>query len=333
MRRLGAFGTVKCNNGIDEEVRIVFLRGDRPAISTTAFAVLLIVVLVVGGAIGVYYPRGSQKASSSSTTTPSSTTTAQSASASSSTATSSSAASTSSTTSSSVSSSATAIPPAPPLFNFTLSSAPGTILISPGTTIIYPNVVVTPLPSAYLGQAAGLNYGAGDELVVLNTVEASGLSIQFFGSTLTNTIYEEVGAGLPNDLELQVVAAPSIAPGNYPVTVEASSGTLSVNYTFTIQVVQYLVAVNRGLFDPGNLNVTAGSTVYWINVSTDPNGYSNVAFSTIHVTSPGLFPCVINTYGPTACTTWSYTFTTPGTFPYVCNAVPACGVGTVNVTG
>ncbi|MDA4115600.1 MAG: hypothetical protein OK442_03470 [Thaumarchaeota archaeon] len=314
-------------------------RVDRPAISTTAFAVLLIVVLVVGGAIGVFYPRPGQKASSSSTmstsstTSRSSTTTAQSTSAYSSTTASSSIAETSSTTSSSVSSNATAIPPAPPLFNFTLNSAPSTILISPGTTIIYPNVVVTPLPSAYLGQAAGLNYGAGDELVVLNTVEASGLSIQFFGSALTNTIYEEVNAGLPNELELQVVAAPSIAPGNYPVTVEASSGTLSVNYTFTIQVVQYLVAVNRGLFDPGVLNVTAGSTVFWMNVSTDPNGYSNVAFSTIHVTSPGLFPCVINTYGPTACTVWSYTFTTPGAFPYVCNAVPACGEGTVNVTG
>jgi plastocyanin len=329
---LGAFGTVKCNSGIDEVVRMALPRGDRPAMSTTAFAVLLIIVLVVGGAVGIYYPRASQKASSSSTTSPSSTTTVQSTSASSSAATSSSTAASSSTTSSSVSSNTTAIPPAPPLFNFTVSSAPSTILISPGTTIVYPNVVVTPLPSAYLGQAAGLNYGAGDELVVLNTVEASGLSIQFFGSTLMNTIYEEVSAGLPNQLELQVIAAPSIAPGNYPVTVEASSGTLSVNYTFSIQVVQYLVAVNRGLFDPGNLNVTAGSTVYWINVSTDPNGYSNVVFAN-GVTSPGLFPCVINTYGPTACTAWSYTFTTAGTFSYVCNAVPACGGGTVNVTG
>ncbi|MGH9918728.1 MAG: hypothetical protein ACRD6W_07665, partial [Nitrososphaerales archaeon] len=206
----------------------------RPAISTTAFAVLIIVVLVAGGAIGIAYPRPAHMSSSSSTTSTSSTTTAQSTSTPSSTTTSSSAAS---TTSSSVSSNTTAIPPAPPLFNFTISSAPGMILISPGTTIVYPNVVVTPLPSAYLGQAAGLNYGAGDELVVLNTVEASGLSIQFFGSTLTNTIYEEVSAGLPNELELQVVAAPSIAPGNYPVTVEASSGTASVNYTFTIQVV------------------------------------------------------------------------------------------------
>ena len=107
--------------------------------------------------------------------------------------------------------------------------------------MIYPNVVVTPLPSAFLGQAAGLNYGAGDELVVLNAVEPSGISIHFFGSNLTNTIYEEVSAGFPDQLELQVIAAPGIAPGNYPVTIEASSGTLSVNYSLTIQVVQYLV--------------------------------------------------------------------------------------------
>ncbi len=132
---------------------------------------------------------------------------------------------------------------------------------------------------------------------------------------------------------MQLTAAPGIAPGNYPVTIEGSSGTLSLNYSLTIQVVQYLVFANRGLFQPSNLNVTVGSTVYWMNISTDPNGYSDIAFKTNGVTSPGLFPCVTAEYGPTACGVWSYTFTTAGTFPYICNALPACGGGTVTVTG
>lgn len=314
--------------GIEDQVRIVFPREDRPAMSTAAFAVVLIIVLIVGGAIGIYYPRSGKSASSSSTTTTSS------ASAPSSTAASSSATATSSTLSSSVSSNRTTTPPAlaPPLFNFSLGSVPATILISPGNTLIYSDVVVTPLPSAYLGQAAGLNYGAGSELVVLKAIEPSGLSIHFFGSNLTSTIYDEVSAGFPEDVELQVTAASSIAPGSYPITVEGSSGTDSLNYSFNIQVVKYLITTQYGQFSPRNLNVTAGSTVYWMNISTDPNGYSDVAFKTISVSSSGLFPCVIAEYGPTACGVYSYTFTTPGTYPYVCNALPACGGGTVTVT-
>ncbi|HUI87055.1 MAG TPA: hypothetical protein VLY21_07870 [Nitrososphaerales archaeon] len=206
-------------------------------------------------------------------------------------------------------------------------------MISPGVTMIYPNVYVTPLPSANLGEAAGLNQGAGDELVVLNSIVPSGLSLHFFGTNLTNTIYEEVSAGLPDSVELQLTAAPGTAPGNYPITIEAMSGTDSMNYTFTVQVVQYLVTANRGVFQPANLNVTVGSTVYWMNISTDPNGYSDASFKAIGLKSPGLFPCVLGQYGPTACGVWSHTFTTAGTYTYVCDVLPACGVGTINVTG
>jgi plastocyanin len=207
------------------------------------------------------------------------------------------------------------------------------MLISPGVTLIYPNVVVTPLPSASEGQAAGLNVGAGDELVVMNALEPSGISVHFFGSNLTSTIYEEVSAGFPSSIELQLTAAPSTAAGNYPVTIEASSGTESVNYSLVIQVVKYLVTTQYGEFSPRNLNVTVGSIVYWMNISTDPNGYSDVAFKTNGVTSPGLFPCELAEYGPTACGVWSHTFTTAGTYSYVCNALPACGGGTITVTG
>jgi len=169
--------------------------------------------------------------------------------------------------------------------------------------------------------------------VVLNAVEPSGIFIHFFGSNLTSTIYEEVSAGFPASLELQLTADSSVAPGKYPIIIEGLSGTESLNYTFTVQVVEYLVTTQYGQFSPGSLTVPAGSTVYWMNISTDPNGYSDVAFKTMSVTSPGLFPCVLTEYGPTACGIYSYTFATSGTFPYICNSLPACGGGTIIVTG
>jgi len=203
--------------------------------------------------------------------------------------------------------------------------------MSAGSTIIYPSLFITPLPSASEGQAAGLNYGAGDELVVVNSAEPSGFSLQFFGSTLVNTIYEEVAVGFPDTLEIQMNASSSVAPGNYPVMIEASSGTLSVNYSFTVQVVKYLITASLGQFSPSHLTVPAGSTVYWQNISTDTNGFSDVVFSTISVESPALDPCVLQTY-QNGCGVFSYTFTTAGTYPYACNALPACGQGTITVT-
>ncbi|MGH9917611.1 MAG: hypothetical protein ACRD6W_01875, partial [Nitrososphaerales archaeon] len=199
---------------------------------------------------------------------------------------------------------------------------------------VYPNVIVTPHPSSAEGQAAALDFGAGDELVVVNATEPSGLSLHFFGTNLTSsTIYDEVDAGLPTYLELQLTAAPSVAPGAYPIMVEASSGTLSVNYSFTVQVVKYLVTINNDIFSPGNLNVTVGSTVYWMNVSGDAvNGEYVVVFNTINVRSPLLNPCGLGSYGPGACGIFSYTFATAGTFSYINNIYLEMS-GTITVTG
>jgi plastocyanin len=193
--------------------------------------------------------------------------------------------------------------------------------------MIYPSAYVTPAPNGLQGQAA-LNLGIGDELVVLNATVPTGISVNFFGSNLTGIIYQEIPAGPPTGVEMQLVAAPSIAPGNYPVKIDASSGTLSVSYSFTVQVVQYLITAQYGLFSPSNLNVPAGSTVFWLNIATDQTADYNVVFNTIKVQSPALNPC------PT-CGIFSYTFTTAGTYSYVCNSLglQAGMKGTITVTG
>jgi plastocyanin len=201
-------------------------------------------------------------------------------------------------------------------------------------TIIYPNFIITPLPSAAEGAGAGLNVGAGDELVAVNATVPSGFTLRFFGSALNaSTIYTEVDVGFPSSLEMVVTAAPTVAPGTYPFMINSSSGTFSVSYSFNIQVVKYLITINLNTFFPPDLNVTAGSTVYWIDTSTDAaNGQYNVVFNTINVSSPVLNPCVLDTYGPNACSVFSYTFNTPGTFTYVCNIYSGMK-GTINVTG
>jgi plastocyanin len=198
--------------------------------------------------------------------------------------------------------------------------------MTPGATLIYPSVNIIPSPSKLEGQAA-LNIGIGDELVTLNATVPSGISLRFFGSNLTNVIYQEIGAGPLTSVELQLIAAPGIPTGNYPVMIEGSSGTLSVNYTFTVQMVPYLITAQYGRFSPVSLTVPVGSTVYWINVDPDPAADYNVIFNTPNVQSNALNPCP-------ACDVFSYTFTTAGVYPYYDTAGAEVGMkGTITVTG
>jgi len=294
----------------------VFLRKDRPAIGRTALAGLVIIVVIVGGAIGIYFPKSGQGASATSTT--SSTSASRSSSA---IAASSSASSSSSTVSSSTT---TSLTPSAPLFNFTLTSSPSTILIAPGQTLNYSSVFLIPRPNSLQGHAV-LNNGIGSELVVLNATLPDGLYVHFFGTTLINRIYEEADAGYVSGTEMQLVAPASVAPGNYTATVVGTSGSLSVNLSFTVQVVKYLVIAQYQTFGPSNLNITAGSTVYWINLSTDKNMPYDVVFSTINVHSDTLNP-------DPAFDSFSYTFTNPGVYPYY-SAYASTMKGTITVTG
>lgn len=289
----------------------MILRKARPALTTKTLAGLVIVVVAAGGAIGISYPRASPAVAQSSTTTLSTVSTSS--------------AESSSSSSSSVSSSSAFTPTAsPPLFNFTVASAPYNVLIAPGDTLNYSSIVLIPRPNTLQG-AAVLNNGIGSELVVLNATLPGGMYMHFFGATMIDKIYVEADAGHVTSILTQLVAPKDIAPGNYTATVVASSGTFSVNYSFTIQVVRYLIIGEYYTFQPANLNVTAGSTVYWINLSTDRNQPYDVIFTTINVHSPTMSP------GP-AYESFSYTFTTPGVYPYYC-AYLAAMKGTITVTG
>jgi plastocyanin len=290
---------------------MVLLRKGRPAIARTALVILTLVVVVVGGAIGVSYPKSGQ---GTSTTSASSISTSSSA-------------STSSTRSSSATTSTSTAThtPSAPLFTFNIDSTPRTILLYPGANLNYSSILVIPTPSNLQGAGLLGEAGIGSELVAVNVTAPSGLYLHFFGSNLTSRIYDEVGAGSVHGMPIGLRASPSIAPGDYTIAIQGTSGTFTANYTLNVKVVQYIVIANLNAFNPRTLTVPVGSTVYWLNMDNSREGVYTLAFETISVASPFLHP------GP-AFESWEYTFTTPGTYPYRCSSCLVPVSGTIVVT-
>jgi len=187
----------------------------------------------------------------------------------------------------------------------------------------YASVLVVPSPSS-LEVVGEQMVGVSSELVVINATVPSGISLHFFGSTLPDRIYQEASLGSPLGVSLQLAASQDAAPGVYTIKIGAASGSLSMYYSLTVQVVKYLVVAANSAFSPLSLNVTVGSTVYWMNLDVDDNAEYSVVFSTISVQSPPLNPSPINDV-------FSYTFTTAGTYSYYDGYIPQL-IGTITVT-
>jgi plastocyanin len=76
------------------------------------------------------------------------------------------------------------------------------------------------------------------------------------------------------------------------------------------------VSIQNFAFSPATVNVKQGTTVTWTNQDQAPHD----------VTGPGFSSPMLDTG-----VTFSHTFSTPGTFPYVCTIHPSMK-GTVTVT-
>ncbi len=117
-------------------------------------------------------------------------------------------------------------------------------------------------------------------------------------------------------VQVVIRASSSMAVGPYSVTVEEKSGSSTLNQTFTVVVVPSLVVMKNLAFVPQTVNVTKGTTVYWMNLDSeigccDP-GYHNAVFSSLNASSPILVRLA----------TWHFTFETPGEFYYMCSIHP-----------
>jgi plastocyanin len=288
---------------------------DRPAIGRIAVAILVIVVIVIGGAVGISFPKPGQGAVVTSTVAPSTFTSAS--------ASSTSTRSALSTTSSSIATTSLVTASAP-LFHFILSSLPDRILLSPGANLTYASISVIPLPSSR--EVQGLPLEVGAELVVLNATVPSGLHLRYFGSNLVNRIYVEVSLSSQMGVGLNLAADKNVAPGDYTITMEGASGNYTSKVSFTVRVAQYLVFASGGQFSPANLTVKVGSTVYWLNFEDQggPESTYDVVFDALKVQSPTLNGGVYDSF--------SYTFTTAGTYSYYCSVQAVTITGTIVVT-
>ena len=197
-------------------------------------------------------------------------------------------------------------PPHHGLASGVMTLAPATPLIAPGQIQNYSALTVTQPNS---GTAVA---------TTLTAFAPAGLSFEI----------SQTYVPPQNTLPIPVVirASLAIAPGTYQVTVEEQEGSSLKNQTFPITVVPAFVVMEHLAFVPANLNVTKGTTVYWMNLDSnigccDP-GYHNVAFhSGVNITSPVL----------RRLDTWSYTFVAPGEYYYYCSIHPFMAAE-VNVT-
>ncbi|MFF3517455.1 plastocyanin/azurin family copper-binding protein [Streptomyces sp. NPDC002573] len=80
------------------------------------------------------------------------------------------------------------------------------------------------------------------------------------------------------------------------------------------------VAIKNFAFSPTTLKVKAGTTVTWTNQDTDPHTVTSTA------SGGPLHSAALATHA-----TYSYTFTKPGTYAYLCTIHPFM-TGTVEVT-
>jgi len=190
-----------------------------------------------------------------------------------------------------------------------MGTSPGTILVANGSSATYPSLTFGPLPAAQ----------SGSEMISLNTTVPSGLTVKFFKNSLS------LSTDFKSSIQMTIGTAPTLAPGDYKVTVVAHYGTNSKSFDFTVKVVQYLVSLQGNNFSPGALTLKTGSTVWWINMDAPAGGdpeIHNVVFSsgsTAHSPDMAQYD------------SYSQTFTTAGAYAYFCAYHPGMK-GTVTVT-
>ncbi|HUI01404.1 MAG TPA: plastocyanin/azurin family copper-binding protein [Nitrososphaerales archaeon] len=201
---------------------------------------------------------------------------------------------------------ATEIPhSAPPPANGALSLSPAVPMVAPGQIQNYSTLTLRVPPRS----AAA---------TTLSAVSPEGLDFQVPATPIP--------PGQNATVPVFISASPAIAAGTYEVSVVETQGTSTRNQTFEVKVVPALVVMQAVAFHPPVLNVTTGTTVYWINLDStigccDP-GYHDVSLQGggMNVTSPIL----------RRLDTWSYTFQAQGQFYYYCTIHPWM-VGTVVV--
>ena len=163
--------------------------------------------------------------------------------------------------------------------------------------------------------------GTSSSNLMLSVTGPTGITFNVKPAQITVT-----GGAAQTSVMVGAKPSTSLAAGNYPVTITASGGGASYTQSLNIQIVKYLVIVDGGDFSPASYTVPVGATVTWLRVNgiitENDDGTNNIHFTTANIpASPGL--AQLESY--------SYTFTTAGTYPYKTDYRPTDN-GTIIVT-
>jgi len=186
------------------------------------------------------------------------------------------------------------------------------VLMVPGGNRSYASIKLTPLPSSSTPSR---------ELITFNASVPDGISLKFASNPV------DVSSGSAGaTVVLTIVVMQTVGPGNYTVNLQGKSGSILEKYTLTVMVVKYLVYMTSNTFDSGTLTVKVGSTVFWMNLDGGSGGdpqIHNVIFSTGTKAASG----DLHQYD-----SFSYTFTSAGSYSYFCSYHPPGMKGTIVVS-
>ena len=128
-----------------------------------------------------------------------------------------------------------------------------------------------------------------------------------------------------SSVSLSFKVASIVAASTYTFNVTVSSSGQVDTQKFNVEVVKYLVVMIGQTYQPANITVPVGSTVYWMRLngalSQYDNGDHDVVFSTLSAYSPTLAQYQF----------WSYAFSQAGNFAYHCSFHSSM-TGQVNVS-
>lgn len=275
--------------------------------TTTVAAVALVVIIVV--AAGAYFALSgaSPKSNTTTSSTPeqSTSTTTSSVATSTTTTTTSTAVSNSSASQVSTKSSTSQA-----TFPFTMSVNAPLAVLSPGDSTNY--VVLTVNPTA-----------SGTETVSINGTVSGGLGLSFEFNSVT------LAGGQAQTDQVFLGASPSQSLGNFTLNVTAATTSQVQSASIPVRVVQHLVYLSYYAFDPTNVTVPKGSTVYFFNTDAPHSwcGETDSGDKTISFTS------IVSTTSPviSSFTLWGITLTQGGTYTYMDTEHPTSGTGTIVV--
>jgi plastocyanin len=257
------------------------------AISNMVAVVVIIVIIIVAAGSLLVFTQSPKSATSSTTSTGSSISTTGET-------------STAPSTSvySNVSSSSTVSSSSSAIASTSSSLFTGRLLLSfadPNAPLVASNINLTyPIKVTSLGNLP--------PVVVIQPISSNGISITFSPNN--------VSLGSQASVVAVLSVGHNVTPGTYNFQAEATGGGSTFNSSLSIQVVQYLVAIEPA-FTPANITVTQGSTVTWVRLNGvlgehGDNGSQNVVFNNGMAQSPQLAQYA----------SWSYVFTQTGNFPY-----------------